>query len=190
MTAEPQHKWTVDEYLAFEEESEIRHELYDGEIFAMSGASPRHNQISWNVVGALAPQIRRGPCRGFAADMRVKIPTTGLYTYPDAGVICGDPQYTDEQPRSLLNPTMIVEILSATSQDFDRGRKFAHYRTIPSLQIYLVVDQGAVHVERYTRQPDGQWILYETDDVTETVELPAIGASLALSDVYERVDDL
>ena len=190
MTSEAAHRWTVEEYLAFDQESETKHEFYQGELFAMSGASRQHNQIAWNVVAALAPQLKGSKCRGFTSDMRVKVPATGLYTYPDAGVVCGEPQYTGETPDTLLNPTLLVEILSPSSEDYDRGRKFAHYRTIPSLQVYLVIAQKAVHVEKYVRQPDGQWILYETNDVEETLELAAIGATLVLADVYDGVEDL
>ncbi len=188
MTAEPQRRWSVDEYLAFERESEVKHEYLDGEIFAMSGASRKHNRISWNVVEALGPQLRKSGCEGFVSDMRVWIPATEMFTYPDVVVVCEEPQfYEGEAPETLLNPTLIVEVLSPSTEDYDRGRKFAHYRSIPDLQVYLLVAQDQAHVERFERQESGLWVLYETDDVDQTLELPAVGASLALADVYYRV---
>jgi len=188
MSAEPERRWTVEEYLALERESEIRHEYLDGEIFAMSGGSRQHNRISWNIVGALDAQLRGGRCEGFASDMRVRIPATGLFTYPDVVVVCGEPHFDDaESPDTLLNPTLVVEVLSPSTEDYDRGRKFAHYRSVATLEIYLLVAQDRVHVERFARQPSGLWVLYETEDLGETIELPAIGATLALTDVYYRV---
>ncbi len=194
---EPAALMSVQEYLAFERESEIRHEYVDGEIFAMSGASRKHNRISWNVVEALGPQLRGGDCEGFVSDMRVRIPATSSlprrgtddkFTYPDVVVVCGEAQMEEEEGLEiLLNPTLIVEVLSPSTEDYDRGRKFAYYRSIPSLQLYLLAAQDRVHVERFERQESGLWVLYETDDPAETLELPAIGASLALEDVYYRV---
>lgn len=186
--AEAQRHWSVEEYLAFERTSEIKHEYLDGEIFAMSGASRSHNRISWNIVAALDPQLKESGCEGFVSDQRVQIPATGLFTYPDVVVVCGEPElYGDETPETLVNPTLIVEVLSSTTEDYDRGRKFAHYRGIPSLQLYLLVAQERAHVERFERQPNGLWLLYETDDLEERLDLPAVGAGLALSDVYYRV---
>ncbi|MCP3960966.1 MAG: Uma2 family endonuclease [bacterium] len=186
--AEPERHSSIEEYLAFERESEIKHEYLDGEIFAMSGASRKHNRISWNIAEALGPQLRESDCEGFVSDMRVHIPATGLFTYPDVTVVCGELDFHDDQTTdTLLNPTLIAEVLSPSTEDYDRGRKFAHYRSIPSLQLYLLVAQDHAHVERFERQPSGLWVLYETDDVGDRVELQAIGASLALADVYYRV---
>ena len=179
---------SVQEYLAFEHESEIRHEYLHGEIFAMYGASRRHNRISWNIVAALAPLLRDGGCEGFVSDMRVRIPATEIYTYPDVVVVCGEAQIEEEEGlETLLNPTLIVEVLSPSTEDYDRGRKFGYYRTIPSLQLYLLVSQDRVHVERFERQPNGLWVLYETDDLQTRLDLNAADASLALEDIYYRV---
>ncbi len=188
---EPEALMSVQEYLAFERESEIRHEFVDGEIFAMSGASRKHNRISWNVVAALDPKLREGDCEGFVSDMRVRIPATDVFTYPDVVVVCGEAQLQEEEGLEiLLNPTLIVEVLSPSTEDYDRGRKFALYRSIPSLQLYLLAAQDRVHVERFERQESGLWVLYETDDLDEELELLAVGASLSLADVYYRVPGL
>ena len=185
---EPERHWTVEEYLALERESETRHEYLDGEIFAMSGASRKHNRISWNIAEALGPQLRKGDCEGFVSDMRVHVPATGLFTYPFVVVVCGKVELReDEGTDTLLNPMLIVEVLSPSTEDYDRGRKFAHYRGIPSLRLYLLVAQDRAHVERFEKQPDGLWVLYETDDLEDRLELQAIGSSLALEDVYYRV---
>ncbi len=187
MSAEPQRHLTVEEYLALERESETRHEYLDGEIFAMSGASREHNLIGTNIVGALHPQLKRSGCEQYANDMRVWIPSAGLYTYPDVVVVCDPPHFEDDERETLLNPTLIVEVLSPSTEDYDRGRKFAYYRSIPSLQVFVLVAQDRAHVEVFTRQPDDRWLLWETDDLDGTLELPEIGATLKMADVYDRV---
>lgn len=187
MGAEPQREWTVEEYLAFERESDVKHEFADGELVAMSGASRAHGRIAWNIGGALYPQLQKADCEGFTAEMRVRIPATDRYTYPDLVVVCGEPEFEDAELDTLVNPTLVVEILSPTTEDYDRGRKLFHYRSIPSLQAALLVAQDEVHVELYERQGDGRWVLSETDDIGESLDLAAIGARLALVDVYRRV---
>lgn len=188
MGAEAERTWTVDEYLTAERGGEVRHEFLDGELFAMSGASRAHGRLCWNLVSVLSPQLRGGACEGFANDMRLAVSESGLYTYPDLVVVCGEPEFVDDgHLDTLLNPTLIVEVLSPSTEDYDRGRKFAHYRTLETLQTYLLVAQDRVHVERFSRRPDGQWILFETDDPKATVDLPVIGARLPLVDLYDRV---
>ena len=190
MSAEPQRRCTVEEYLAFERKQETRHELVDGQIVAMSGASRAHGRISWNITLALGPQLEDQSCEGFVSDMRVRIPMTERYTYPDIVVVCGEPQFEDAELDTLLTPTLIIEILSPTTEDQDRGRKLFHYRSIPSLQTILLVAQDKVHVEQLARQPDGSWLLTESDDPKAVLDLAAIGARLALADVYRRVPAL
>ena len=187
MGAEPQREWTAEEYLAYERASEVKHEYSDGELFAMSGASRAHGRIAWNLGGALYPQLEQASCEGFTAEMRVRIPGSDRYTYPDLVVVCGEPEFEDAELDTLVNPTLVVEILSPSTEDYDRGRKLFHYRSIPSLQAVLLVSQEEVHVELYERQPDGRWVLSEADDADQSVDLPAIGARLALADVYRRV---
>ncbi len=187
MPAQAQRRWTWDEYLAHERKAETKSEFLDGEIFAMSGASRKHNLAAWNIVSALAPQIKKRGCEGYAGDMLVRIPATGLGTYPDLAVVCGEPQFEDDGEDTLLNPTLIIEVLSPSTEDYDHGKKFAHYRSLPSLQVYLLVAQDEVHVELFERHSDNRWILSETRDLEETLDLPMIGATLALADVYDRV---
>ncbi len=186
MSAEPQRKWTAEEYLAFERGSEIKHEFIGGEIFAMSGASRAHNRISWDIAVALDPHLDHG-CEGFAGDMRVHIPATDRYTYPDIVVVCGEPEFEDAELDTLLNPTLIIEVLSPSTEDHDRGRKLFDYRSIPSLQAILLVAQDQAHVEQLARQDDGSWRLTESDELGAVVELHGIDARLALADVYRRV---
>jgi Uma2 family endonuclease len=187
MSPEPQRKWTIADYLAYDRESEIRHEFYGGEIFAMSGASRKHNLVNGNVYAALRPQVSSRGCEIYASDMRIRIPATDLCTYPDVVVVCGEPRFEDEKEDTLLNPTLIVEVLSPSTEDYDHGKKFAHYRTLPSLQLYVMVAQDEVRVELFERRQDGRWILSEVRDVGAALELSAAGAKLALSEVYHRV---
>ncbi len=190
MSAEPQRKWSVEEYLAFEREGEIRHEYVDGELFAMSGASRAHGRISWNITAALDHQLESQGCDGFAGDMRVHVPATEKYTYPDIVVVCGESRFEDAELDTLLNPTLIIEILSPSTEVQDRGRKLFEYRSIPSLRYILLVAQDQVHVEQAVRQEDGSWLLTEVEGVGAVLDLPAINSRLALSEVYRRVPGL
>lgn len=187
MPAETKHRLTVEEYLALERRAESRSEYLDGETFAMVGASRKHNLISGNVFASLHGQLRGKSCEVYANDMRVRVSTTDLFTYPDVVVVCGPAEFHDTESDTLLNPRLIVEVLSRTTEDYDRGTKFAHYRTLPSLADYVLIAQDRVHVEHFTKQADGRWLLSETDEQGNTLELPSIGCRLALAEVYERV---
>lgn len=187
MSPEPQRKLTFADYLAYDRESEARHEFYGGEIFAMSGASRKHNLVNGNVYAALRPQVSSRGCEIYASDMRVRVPATDLGTYPDVVVVCGEPKFEDDTEDTLLNPTLIVEVLSPSTEDYDHGKKFAHYRTLPSLQLYLMAAQHEVRVELFERRPDDRWILSECREVDAVLDLSAVGAALALSDVYHRI---
>jgi Uma2 family endonuclease len=188
MATEPNPRFTPEEYLVRERQSESRSEYLDGEIFAMSGASRRHNRIVLNVAFSLDQQLKGKNCEVFASEMRVRVrvPATDLYTYPDVVVACGEPQFEDAELDTLLNPILIVEVLSKSTEGYDRGAKFEHYRTLPSLSEYLLVAQDRVHVEHWGRETD-RWYLTETNDLGASLELPSIGCTLALSDVYDRV---
>jgi len=187
MSAQPQPYLTVEEYLAIERRAETRSEYFDGEMFAMTGASPRHVLIVSNLVGELRQQLKPRPCLVLPNDLRVHIPTTGLYTYPDIVVVCGDLQLEDEQLETLLNPTLIVEVLSPTTEAYDRGKKFEHYRTIASLAEYLLVAQDEPRIEQYVRQPDGRWLFTAFADREGTIALPSIQCQLSLAEVYDKV---
>lgn len=186
MASDPRPRVSPEDYLAMERRSEARSEYLDGEIFAMTGASERHNLLAGNLYTAFRAQLRPRGCRVYVSDMRVKVSATGLYTYPDVIVVCGKPQFEGAEVDTLLNPQVIVEVLSKSTEDYDRGTKFVHYRTIPSLAEYLLVAQDRVHVEHHLRQNEG-WLLTETDRLEDVLEIPSVGARLDLTEVYDAV---
>jgi len=187
MSTQPTQRLTPAEYLALERSAEIKGEYFDGEIFAMAGASREHNLIVSNLVGELREKLRSSPCEVYSNDMRVKVDATGLYTYPDVVVACHKPEFEDEHVDTLLNPTLLIEVLSESTEKYDRGKKSGHYRQLTSLKEYLLVSQDEPHVEHYARQGDGHWLLTEATGVEASIELPAVSAELRLSEVYSRV---
>jgi Uma2 family endonuclease len=187
MASEPHRRVPIEEYLALERGSESKNEYLDGEIFAMTGASRRHNRIVLNIGITLDGQLRDCGCEIYTNDMRVRVPAANLYTYPDVVVTCGMSSFADEELDTLLNPTLIIEVLSPSTESYDRGSKFAYYRTLPSFAEYLLLAQDRVHVEHHVRQEDDGWLLTERDRREDVLELPSIGCTLALADVYDRV---
>lgn len=186
MAGQPQSRISVEEYFELERGSEVRHEYYEGEVFAMVGASLSHNLIVTSLVKALSLQLDRG-CLVCVNDMRVFVQATGLYTYPDLLVVCGKPQLADRRGETLLNPRVILEVLSDSTEAYDRGRKFDHYRAIESLTDYLLVAQDEAKIEHYTRQKDG-WLLTQVKGLDDVLPLPSIGCELRLAEVYEQVE--
>lgn len=178
---------TPKQYLARERSSQTKGEYLDGEVFAMTGASERHNLIAGNTFASLHAQMKGRPCNVYPSEMRIKVATPGLYTYPDVTVVCGGVELEDEDRDTLLNPTVIVEVLSKSTAAYDRGEKFEHYRKIPSLMEYLLVAQDKCLVEHYQRQPEDRWLLSEANSLEEVLELPAIECRLALAEVYDKV---
>lgn len=146
--------YTPEEYLALEREAEYRSEYISGHIYALAGAGPAHNIITSNLNGELRDQFKKGPCRVFATDMRVKVSASGIYTYPDVVAVCGERRYDDKRKDTLLNPTVLIEVLSPSTEKYDRGKKFEHYLTLETLQDYVLVAQDRVHIEHFTRQGD------------------------------------
>ncbi len=187
MSALPEHVWSVQDYLAYERASDQRHEYIDGKIYALAGASANHNLIVGNTLASLHAQLRKRPCTVYPSDMRVKVSRTGLYTYPDISVVCGEPQFEDEQQDTLLNPNFIVEVLSPSTETYDRGKKFQHYRTLEALQEYLLIAQDSYRVEHYVRQADNQWLLSDVSRTDATLTLPSIQCELLVADLYEKV---
>lgn len=187
MSSQLQPHLTPKEYLAQERQAQTKSEYLNGEIFAMSGASRRHNLITVNIAAGLHVQLRQQPCEVYTSDMRVKVSPTGLYTYPDVVVVCGEPQFEDTELDTLLNPTLIVEVLSKSTEDYDRGGKFEHYRTLDSLQEYLLVAQERCHIVHYTRQPDNTWLLSETTLFEDRLQLPSLTAELIVAEAYAKV---
>ena len=188
MSSQVKVYYTPEEYLTLERQAEYKSEYFNGEIFAMTGASRRHNLVAGNVLASLHLQLRKRPCEIYPSDMRVKVSPTGLYTYPDVIVVCGEPIFDDQQKDTLLNPTVLVEVLSKSTASYDRGEKFEHYRKLDSLAEYLVVAQNKYHAEHYIRQPDNRWLLSETDDRQQTIHLSSIECDLALTDIYDKVE--
>jgi Uma2 family endonuclease len=186
MSLQPKTRYTVEEYLALERSTQQKHEYLGGEVFAMGGASEAHNVIVGNVLGELRQQLRGKPCRVYPSDLRVKVSPTGLYTYPDVIVVCGTSEL--EQPGdTLLNPNLIVEVLSESSEAYDRGKKFEQYRSLASLTDYLLVAQDKPLVEHFSRQAEGRWLLSAANRLTDSIEIASIGCSLALAEVYLNV---
>lgn len=187
MASEPLHRVSVEEYLALERRSETKNEYLNGEIFAIAGASRSHNLIAGNAFAALHQQLRGRGCEVYTNDMRILAPAAGLLTYPDVLVVCGDPQLADAEIDTLLNPTLIIEVLSPSTESYDRGRKFASYRTIPSFVEYLLLAQDRVSAERFVKQQNGGWLLTESNRFEDVLDLPSIGCTLAMRDAYDRV---
>ena len=178
--------YTPEEYLALERQAEYRSEYVNGEIYAMAGASEAHVTITTNLLVQIHQQIQGKPCRVYAIDLRVKISPTGMYTYPDVVAACGERQFNDARD-TLTNPTVIAEVLSPSTEAYDRGEKFAHYRKLPSLQEYVLVAQDKVRVERYVRHGE-DWLLTEISDPNATLQLTSIGCAIPLTDIYSNVD--
>src|SRR2546421_9610001 len=178
---------TPDEYLRLERQAEYKSEYLNGEIFAMGGASRQHNLITVNIGAEFNRQLKGKPCEAYSSDMRVKVRANGLYTYPDVIVVCGEPQFEDREVDTLLNPTLLVEVLSQSTERYDRIAKTSYYRTIDLLQEHLLVAQHEVRVEQYLRQPDGQWSQMQYTLPDDVVQLTSIDCSLRLSDVYDKI---
>ena len=187
---------TVEEYLALERESEERHEYLDGQIYAMAGESTQHADISVNLVSELRSQLKNTPCRVWTKDSKVlsgpaikhSRSTRGLFSYPDLVVVCEEPRFLDEHQDVLLNPTVIIEVLSPATESFDRGEKFRRYRTqIPSLTDYVLVSQALPLIEHFRRQTNDEWVLSAHSDIESSLQIASINCTLHLSEVYDRV---
>ena len=188
MSLRPKPYLSPEDYLALERSAEFKSEYFDGEIFAMAGASESHNLIVINTIRELSIQLKKRPCKVYANDMRVRVSPTGLFTYPDVMVVCGQAQFDDSHLDTLLNPTLIVEVLSDSTEAYDRGRKFEHYRKLESLAEYVLITQHRPHVESYRRQPDQRWVFAESDGLDSSLPLDAIDCELALAEIYDKVE--
>jgi Uma2 family endonuclease len=185
MATRPKPFFTPEQYLAFEREAEAKHEYLDGQIFDMAGASREHNTISSNLHGLLWSSLRRNPCRPFTSDMKVLAGPFG--SYPDITVVCGEQRFQDEQRDALTNPTLVIEVLSDSTEAYDRGEKFLRYQQIESLREYVLVSQDRPRIERFLRQEDGSWNYLLIEGADAAVRLEAIGVTLSLAEVYEGV---
>ncbi len=178
-------RFTEEEYLARERLSQTKHEFINGEIFAMAGAKLRHNAIAASLIGALLPLVREKPCRVFNSDQRICVGATGMFTYPDAGVVCGRPQFHSKDGMALLNPLVLVEVLSASTEAYDRGEKLAHYRRIPSVHEILIVWQSEPRLEHHRRLEGEEWLVRE--HLHGRIELPSLGGTISLDDIYAQI---
>ncbi len=188
MTAIPKSKMSPQEYLEFERKSEEKHEYFAGEIFAMAGARRRHNVIAWNFGSELNRRLKGRNCEAYPADMRVWVPKTGLYTYPDLVVVCGEPNFQDDVFDTLLNPILIIEVLSESTENYDRGKKFQHYRSIESLHEYVLVSTDEARIEKFEKTGDGFWFLSEAVGIEAEIELTSIECRIPLAEVYDKID--
>ncbi len=186
MSTAPVRRVSPEEYVALERRAECKSEFYNGEVFAMAGASREHNLIVTNLAGELGQQLKDKPCEVYSSEMRTRIPN-GPYVYPDVVVVCSEPQFEDKGLDTLTNPLVVIEVLSDSTADFDRGTKFRYYRQIESLREYIVVDQAEPFVERHSRGAGDVWQLEESVGLSATLKLESPDCTLSLSDIYLKV---
>jgi Uma2 family endonuclease len=187
MTTRPAVRLTAEEYLRIERAAEWKSEYIDGGMLAKAGASPRHVLIATNLTGEFRNQLREAPCTVYSADLRVATDRQRHYTYPDVVVIRDSLQFVDEHRDTVTNPTLIVEVLSESTEKYDRGAKFERYRSVPSLSVYLLVSQDRVHVELFTRQRDGGWFLREWSDPSAEIDIPSLRCRVKVAEIYAKV---
>jgi Uma2 family endonuclease len=187
VASNPVSKLTEEQYLAIERAAEFRSEFLDGEMFAMAGTSNRHGRIQRNLIGELYIALRGGTGGPFGSDSRVKV-SSEAYVYPDVTVVCGRQRTADEHDDILINPVAIFEVLSPSTEKYDRGLKFQHYRTLDSLMDYILVNQEQVRIEQFTRQPDGTWTLRDYQGPDEELKIDSIGVAIPLRQIYDQLD--
>jgi Uma2 family endonuclease len=187
MVAAQQLFYSPEEYLRLERMSKDKHEYHNGRIYAMAGGSPNHVRIATHVTGMLYVQLRSSGCDVFNSDQRVQVKATGLYTYPHVTVVCGEPQYDDLAPDNLLNPALLVEVVSTSTEAYDRGDKFSMYRTIPAFREYVLIAQDEPWIDSYFKGEDGEWRLTSVEGLDAALILRAITCTLMLREVYEGV---
>ena len=187
MTAAKKLKMTVAEFLASERTAARKHEFLNGEIFAMAGASRLHNRVKENLIVQVGGRVWGGPCHSYSSDQRVQIPETGLITYPDFLIVCGEDEFSPDDPETLTNPRVIIEVLSPSTEDYDRHGKFTHYQRLPSLQEYVLFSQEEVRVERFVRQADDSWQLTVYADPAADFELMTVPLRVPLADLFRGV---
>ena len=181
-------KFSIEEYLEMENAADEKHEYYKGEIFAMSGAKVPHNRISTNLLVALAIKLKGKSCEPFGSDSRIHIEANTLFTYPDISIICGEVMTLNNDDYNVLNPTVIVEVLSKSTKNYDRGEKFKLYRDIPTLREYILVDSKGIHIEVFRLNDNGHWELEEYKSLDDNVLIKAINETIALTEIYEGVE--
>jgi Uma2 family endonuclease len=176
-----------EQYLEIERSSDIKHEYHDGEMYAMSGASPSHNDIAYNINRLVAPFLHGKGCKLYGSDFRIHIPENLLFTYPDFSIVCGKVETPERYTDNLTNPAVIIEILSKSTKDYDRGTKFNLYRSIKTLKEYILIDSTSVSIETWKKQEDNIWVVNEFKQLTDSFEIATINLKLSLQDIYEDV---
>jgi Uma2 family endonuclease len=186
MASVPNYSLSPEEYLALERKAEFKSEYLDGVVYAFAGGSKLHNLVVANVIITLGGQLKGRPCRVYPSDLKVRVPNSKRFFYPDVSVVCGDDEFADEEQDVILNPTLIVEVSSESTAAFDRGKKFLSYQQIVSLQDYLLVSQDEILVEGYARQSNDTWLYTTVTGLDGGLALRSIGCELALKDVYDK----
>jgi len=186
--AESARRFTETEYLELERRAEFKSEFFEGEVFAMSGGTPLHSQIATNLAAEFRNQLKGKRCVPYNSDLRMKVQATGLVTYPDLSVACGPLQFAAGTDDTVVNPTVVVEVLSDSTEAYDRGRKFENYRRMPSLREYLLVSQKEPRIEQFVRQESGQWLLQEAVGWDAALSLPSLGITISLAEVFAGVE--
>lgn len=187
MSAVPKRLLSPAEYLARERSAEFRSEYYRGETFAMAGASRFHNRAKENLVIEIGTRLKGSPCQTFSSDQRVKVSATGLYTYPDIVIVCGQPEYAAEDEDALTNPVAVIEVLSPSTEKYDRGAKFRQYQQLLSVKEYILVSQDEPLCERFVRQGDGSWNLTVIAGLHGELTFTTVPARIPLADIYNGV---
>jgi len=188
MASNPVTKITEEEYLAIDRAAEVRSEFLDGEMWAMSGGSMQHSRLAMNISAELYNALRGSNCEVFTSDLRVRVMPRRMYAYPDVTVVCGTPQLADDRQDILVNPAVIFEVLSPTTEKYDRGAKFRHHLTIDTLKDYILVDQFAMRIEQYTRGTAGAWTFRAYRQPEDESKIDSIAVSLPLGRIYDRVE--
>jgi len=178
---------TEAEYLAIERAADFKSEFFDGEMFAMAGGTPMHSLIATNLASEVRGKLKGGPCVPFNSDLRLKILATGLHTYPDLSVVCGPLEFAGDEEDVIVNPTLLAEVLSDSTEAYDRGKKFEHYRQLPALKEYLLVSQKEPRIEQFLREGSGEWRWREAAGLEAQLELPSLQITIALAEVFAQV---
>ena len=186
--AQETRHYSPEEYLEFEVDSELRHEYIDGLIIPMTGGTPNHNKIAGNLYVAIHFTLKRQPYEVYYTDQRLWIPKQRIHTYPDVMVIQTPPVFAEGRNDTITNPVMIAEVLSKSTKGYDRDEKFAAYRTIPSFQEYILIDQYTIHVEQYVKTDHRKWMFLDYEDINDTLNLTSIPGQISLADIYEKID--
>jgi Uma2 family endonuclease len=188
MSSQPKTRLTPEEYLAIEREAEFKSEYFDGEMFAMTGARENHNLICANITRVLGNQLVDRPCYLYPSDMRIKVASVEKYTYPDVAVVCGERIFEDETRDTLLNPMVIIEVLSKSTEGYNRGEKFEYYKLIQSFTDYVLVNQKPYRVEHFAKQEPGRWTYYDLTTAEDVLRLDSVGCEVSLKDIYLKVE--